>query len=557
VIDVYRAGSLRSGMQASPLTLTAIVHSLEERTGRAEILTCRNVNGDVESTTHHELRIRIGRLANYLDALGVEPGYRVATLLWNTAEHLELYVAVPAMGAVLHTLNPRMKAAQLAFVIDEAGDDVLVCDSEFAELVADVLQLSTRVHTVVFVGEGIPKRVRDAIGRSGRSTASYEEVQSFSSEFAWPQLGEDAPASICYTSGTTGDPKGVVYSHRSIYLHALASCTANSVGISSRDMVLPLVPMFHVNAWGLPYAALMAGAGLVLPGRFVRPQTIAELVSRWGPTVSGAVPTVWTDLLAWLRQHPGYRLESLRRALCGGAAASQALIEAYHAEWGISLTCAWGMTETSPIVAIADPPALESTNLPTNDVGRVGFGSRARVVDERGAALPRDGVAVGELQVSGPWVAGRYLGGRGADSFCRDRHGTEWLRTGDLATIDGDARVVITDRLKDIIKSGGEWISSAALESELCAHPAVAEAAVIGVSHERWDERPVALVVPEQAHRVSPKELREWLKDRVPRWWIPETIISVAALDRTSTGKTDKRALRERYRQGGSHERGR
>lgn len=548
---------MRSGMQSSPLTLTALVHSLDERTARAEILTCKNINGDVETTTHHDLRNRVGRVANYLDALGVGPGSRVATLLWNTVEHLELYVAVPAMGAVLHTLNPRMKAAQLAFVIDEAGDDVLVCDSGFAELVVDVLQVSTRVHTVVVVGENVPETVRAAIGRSGRSPAGYEDSQHFSSEFSWPQIAEDAPASICYTSGTTGDPKGVVYSHRSIYLHALASCTANSVGISSRDIVMPLVPMFHVNAWGLPYAALMAGAGLVLPGRFVRPQTIAELVNRWAPTVSGAVPTVWTDLLAWLRQHPGYRLDSLRRAVCGGASASQSLIDAYHAEWGLSLTCAWGMTETSPIVTIADPPELGSTTIPSNNVGRVGFGSRARVVDESGTALPRDGAAVGELEVSGPWIAGGYLGGRGSDSFRRDSDGTEWLCTADLATIDGDARVVITDRLKDVIKSGGEWISSVALESQLSAHPAVAEAAVIGVRHERWDERPVALVVPAPSHSVSPDELREWLESRVPRWWIPEHVITVAALDRTSTGKTDKRALRERYGKGDSDEHGR
>lgn len=547
---------LRSGMQTSPLTLTALVHSLDERTGRAEILTCRNINGDVETTTHQEMRNRVGRVANYLEALGVGPGSRVATLLWNTVEHLELYVAVPAMGAVLHTLNPRMKAAQLAFVIDEAGDDVLVCDSEFAELVVDVLQLSTRVHTVLVVGDDVPEAVREAIGRSGRSLAGYDEIQQFSSEFAWPQIAEDAPASVCFTSGTTGDPKGVVYSHRSIYLHALASCSANSVGISSRDIVMPLVPMFHVNAWGLPYAALMAGAGLILPGRYVRPQTIAALVNRWAPTVSGAVPTVWTDLLAWLRQHPGYRLDSLRRAVCGGASASTALVEAYHAEWGISLTCAWGMTETSSTVTIADPPEVGRATAPTNDIGRVGFGSRARVVDESGTALPRDGAAVGELEVSGPWIAGRYLGGRGGDSFHRDSDGTEWLRTGDLATIDGDARVVITDRLKDVIKSGGEWISSVALESQLSAHPAVAEAAVIGVSHERWDERPVALVVPAPWHTVSADDLREWLKSRVPRWWIPEQVITVATLDRTSTGKTDKRALRERYGKGGSDERG-
>lgn len=543
--DAHQVAHLRSGMQASPLTLTALVHSLYERTGRAEIMTCRNDSGDVERVTHRDLGRQVGRLANFLAGLDIGRGRGVATLLWNTVEHLELYVAVPAMGAVLHTLNPRMNAAQLAFVIDEAGDDVLVCDSEFAQLVLEVLRLSKHVHTVVFVGAEVADEVLDSLHRSGRTTAGYrDQLSSCEDDFAWPRLEENTAASICYTSGTTGDPKGVVYSHRSIYLHALASCTANSVGISSRDVVMPLVPMFHVNAWGLPYAALMAGAALVLPGRFVRPRTIAELVTRCSPTVSGAVPTVWTDLLAWLREHPGYQLGSLRRALCGGASAAQALVDAYHDEWGVSLTCAWGMTETSPIVAIADPPGDKR---PTNDVGRVSFGIRARVVEESGTVLPSDGHAVGELEVSGPWIAGRYLGGRGGDSFRRDAQGGEWLRTGDLATIDGEARVVITDRLKDVIKSGGEWISSAALESELCAHPAVAEAAVIGVPHDRWDERPIALVVAQQSRSISSDELREWLADRVPRWWIPERVISVAALQRTSTGKIDKRSLRRQY----------
>ncbi|GAA1654564.1 long-chain-fatty-acid--CoA ligase [Mycolicibacterium murale] len=539
MIDPHPGAPVPSTMQTSPLTLTAVVRSLQERTGRTEILTCRNADGDVERTTHRDLLARVGRVANHLQSAGVRSGNRVATLLWNTAEHLELYVAVPAMGAVLHTLNPRMKAAQLAFVIDEAGDDVLVCDSEFADLVTEVLSLTTRVHTVLVVGAA-----PQSMSRSGRTVLDYATATGlFPAEFDWPELDENAAASICYTSGTTGDPKGVVYSHRSIHLHALASCTANSVGISSRDTVMPLVPMFHVNAWGLPYAALMAGAQLVLPGRHVRPQTIAALLDRWAPTVSGAVPTVWTDLLAFLRSHPGHRLTSLRRALCGGASASQSLVEAYHAEWGVSLTCAWGMTETSPIVAIADPPPAA----PTNAVGRVGFGVRARVVDDSGTVLPRDGAAVGELEVSGPWITGGYLAGRGEDSFRRDCDGTAWLRTGDLATIDDEARVVITDRVKDVIKSGGEWISSVALESELCAHPAVREAAVIGVRHERWDERPVALVVLAQPDTVSADELRAWLEPRVPRWWIPETVIPVAQLARTSTGKTDKRALREAY----------
>jgi fatty-acyl-CoA synthase len=484
---------VRSTMMDVPLTVTGIMRYGTTVYGGREVVTW---TGDgARRQTYAETGTRAARLANALRTLGVDGDQRVATLLWNNAEHLEAYLAVPSMGAVLHTLNLRLDPAQLAYIANHAADHVVICDSTLVPLLSAVLPQTETIRQVIVTGPGggALDEYAAKLAHPGVEVHSYEDLlAAASAEFGWPELDELSAAAMCYTSGTTGMPKGVVYSHRSAYLHSMGVCMGNSLGVSERDRVLPVVPMFHANAWGLAYAAVLSGADLVMPDRFLQPEPLARLIEAERPTVAGAVPTIWNGLLQHVRAHGG-DLSSLRMVPCGGSAVPRALMEAFEKELGVLIVQAWGMTETSPIGSVAHPPA----GTPTDEAwhyrdtqGRLVCAVEGRLVGDGGTVLPHDGVSVGEVEVRGPWVTGAYYKDDDPGKFHDG-----WLRTGDVGTIDPLGFVTLTDRAKDVIKSGGEWISSMELENAIMAHPDVTEAAVIGVPDEKWGERPLACVV--------------------------------------------------------------
>jgi fatty-acyl-CoA synthase len=532
-----------SSMQHFPLTITAILRHAVEIHGDRTVTT--STDSGYRTATYRDVGKRAAQLAHALREMGITGDQRVATFMWNNQEHLEAYVAVPAMGAVLHTLNIRLFPEQIEFVAGEAEDQIVIADLSLTGVLAPILPKLDSVHTVIAVGAGDLAPLED----SGKQVVRYEDViQAQPDVFDWPDLDENSAASMCYTSGTTGNPKGVVYGHRSTYLHSMAVCAGNGLGLSFSDKVLPIVPMFHANGWGLPHAALMAGADLVLPDCRLDAESIVRLIESQRVTVAGAVPTIWNDVMHYLDRNPSHDISSLRVVSCGGSAVPTSLMQAFEERFDVQIRQLWGMTETSPIATLAWPPPdctreehwkLRSTQ------GRPVCGVEARIVDDSGAVLPNDGASVGELEVRGPWIAGSYY--RNADE---SKFESGWLRTGDVGRIDSRGYITLTDRAKDVIKSGGEWISSVELENQLIAHPAVREASVVGVPDERWQERPLAAVVVEEGAEVSAAELREFLSDKVVRWWLPERWTFVNAIPRTSVGKYDKKTIRARYADG-------
>ena len=528
-----------STMQDFPLTITAIMRHGCGVHGSRSVATA--TGGGYRRSTYRELGQQAAQLANALRRLGVTGDQRVATFMWNNTEHLATYLAVPSMGAVLHTLNIRLFPEQIAYVANEAEDRVVLVDASLARLLAPILGELKTVHTVIFVGEGDTTQLE----KSGKTVLRYADVMGReSTEFDWPRIDEKSAAAMCYTSGTTGNPKGVVYSHRSSYLHTMAACAGNGIGVAASDTVLPIVPMFHANAWGLPYAALMAGADLVLPDCHLDARSLIGMVEELRPTVTGAVPTIWNDVLHRLEEESGHDMSSLRLVVCGGSAVPVSLMRTFEENHGVQIRQLWGMTETSPMATMAWPPpgtpadqhwAFRATQ------GQPVCGVEMRIVDDDGQVLPNDGNAVGEVEVRGPWITGSYYLGHDESKF-----DSGWLRTGDVGRIDGQGFVTLTDRAKDVIKSGGEWISSVELENCLVAHPHVLEAAVVGVPDERWQERPLAVVVAKHSS-VSAEDLRKFLADKVVRWWLPERWTFVEEIPRTSVGKYDKKAIRSRY----------
>jgi fatty-acyl-CoA synthase len=527
-------------MQSFPLTVSAILRYASGVHGARRVTTA--TGGGYRDSSYAELGRQAAQLANALRRVGITGDQRVATFMWNNAEHLATYLAAPAMGAVLHTLNIRLFPEQIVYVANEAEDQVVMVDLSLAKLLAPVLGELDTVHTVIAVGEGDTA----PLDESGKTVLRYADmIGGESIEFDWPDIDENAAAAMCYTSGTTGNPKGVVYSHRSAYLHTMAVCTSNGIGIGSSDCVLPVVPMFHANAWGLPYAALMAGADLVLPDRHLDAPSLIDMVEKLRPTVAGAVPTIWNDVMHYLDKDPDRDLSSLRLVACGGSAVPVSLMRTFEDKHGVEIRQLWGMTETSPMATMAWPPpgtpdeqhwAFRATQ------GQPLCGVETRIVDDDGQVLPNDGNAVGEIEVRGPWITSSYYRGHDESKFQ-----SGWLRTGDVGRIDEQGFITLTDRAKDVIKSGGEWISSVELENCLIAHPDVIEAAVVAVPDERWQERPMAVVVAKEGAALSADDLRSFLADKVVRWWLPERWTFADEIPRTSVGKYDKKAIRSRY----------
>jgi fatty-acyl-CoA synthase len=538
---------VRSTMQDMPLSIATIARYGTTVHGDSEVVTC-TADG-TRRATYAQVGRRAAQLANALrNELSITGDQRVATFQWNNQEHLEAYLAVPSMGAVLHTLNLRLFPEQLIYVANHAEDKVVLVDGTLVPLLARVLPKLTTVEHVVVVGAGDVTPLDGA----GKALHSYDDLLAAQPDsFEWPELDERSAAAMCYTSGTTGNPKGVAYSHRSTYLHSMQVAMGDGINLSQADRVLPVVPMFHANAWGLPHASLLVGASLIMPDRFLQAEPLARLIAAERPTVAGAVPTIWNDLLGYLDAHPS-DVSSLRDVIVGGSACPPALMQAFQDRHGVRILHAWGMTEMSPLGSVARPPA----GLATGDAwryrctqGRLVAGVEGRLVGPDGSVVPNDGTSVGELEVRGPWITASYYkdpeGQPDPDKF---RDG--WLRTGDVGTLSPDGFLSLTDRAKDVIKSGGEWISSVDLENQLMAHPAVGEASVVGVPDEKWGERPLATVVVREGQKVSAEELREFLADRVAHWQLPERWAFIDEVPKTSVGKFDKKVLRQRYADG-------
>jgi acyl-CoA synthetase (AMP-forming)/AMP-acid ligase II len=538
-------------MMDIPLTVGMIMRHGTTVHGDSEVVTW---TGDgARRASYAEVGRHAAQLAGALRELGITGDQRVATFQWNNQEHLEAYLAIPSMGAVAHTLNLRLAPDQVAWIANHAEDDVVIVDASLVPLLARALPEMKTVRHVIVVGPMNTPVDTTALDGAGKQLHSYHELLSAQPEaFDWPSnIDERSAAAMCYTSGTTGNPKGVAYSHRSAYLHSMCACAGEGAGLTPSDRILPVVPMFHANAWGFPYAALMAGASLIMPDRFLQAQSLVKLIETERPTITGAVPTIWSDVLSHLREHGG-DMSSIRQVLCGGAAVPLALMKAFSEELGIEIKQAWGMTETSPIASVATPPiGAQGDELwrYRASAGRLVAGVEGRIVGDGDVVLPNDGKSVGEIEVRGPWVTARYYEADAGDSDSARFH-DGWLRTGDVGALDQLGFITISDRAKDVIKSGGEWISSVTLENALMAHQKVVEAAVVAVPDDKWGERPLATVVIAKDAEVSAGELRDHLGASVPAWQLPERWSFLDDIPKTSVGKFDKKLIRTHYANG-------
>ncbi len=530
---------MKSTMQDAPLLISGILRHGEYVYADKKVFT---VTPDgVDEATFFQIAQRAQQLAAALTKLGVKRGDRVATFMWNNQAHMEAYLAIPSMGAVLHTLNIRLFPEQLVYIIKHAEDEIIIVDASLAGAFAKVRDQIPLVKTIIVNGP-------EATGVLGETLDYDTLVAAERPGFEWPELDERDAAIMCYTSGTTGNPKGVVYSHRSTWLHSMASMTANSVGLCEKDRSLLIVPMFHVNAWGSVYTSFFAGVELIMPQMFLQGAPIIKMIRELRPTISLGVPTIWNDVLRVAETTPETDLSSLRAILAGGAAVPRTMIESFRDLYGINVLQGWGMTETSPLAAVSIPPAGTPPELEIDyrvKAGRLVAGVEVRLTDDDGTVLARDGKTVGEFEIRGPWVTGSYFGVDDPDKF---RDG--WLRTGDIGTLDEEGFMVVSDRTKDVIKSGGEWISSVDLEVTMMAHPAVFEAAVIAVPDEKWQERPLCCVVLKPDATVGVQELKAFLAERVAKWWLPERWAFIESVPKTSVGKFDKKVLRAQYAEG-------
>ena len=536
-------------MQSHPLLISTLLVHAERHHGEQQIVS-RRVEGDIHRYTYKDLAVRSRKVAKAVAALGVKAGQTVGTLAWNGYRHLELYYGVSGSGAVLHTLNPRLHPDQVVYIADHAEDQVLFFDMTFLPLVEAVAaRLKTVKHFVAMTDRAhMPAQTKIP------KLLCYEElVEAQDDKYAWPQFDENLASSLCYTSGTTGNPKGVLYSHRSTMLHTYAAALPDSLNASARDVILPVVPMFHVNAWGLPYVACMVGVKLVFPGPALDGKSLYELFENEGVTMSAGVPTVWQGLLAYTDAN-NLKFSTMNRTVIGGSACPPAMMEAFEQKYGVQVLHAWGMTEMSPLgtVCTLKPKHLKLSPAERMAVqskqGRVVFGVDMKIIDGDGKELPRDGKASGELLVKGPWIVAKYFKGEGGDPLVKDEQGQGWFPTGDVSMIDTDGYMQITDRSKDVIKSGGEWIGSIDIENIAMAHPAVAMAACIAAFHPKWDERPLLVVVKKPGAEVSRDEMLKFFEGKIAKWWTPDDVVFIDAIPLGATGKMQKNKLREMFK---------
>jgi fatty-acyl-CoA synthase len=529
--------------------ISDLIRHADRHHASGEIVSKTVEDGTLHRYTYREANRRALRLANALKRLGVTMHDRVATLAWNGFRHFEVYYAVAGSGAVIHTINPRLFPDQITYIANHAEDKLVFFDVSFAPLVEKLApQLKSVKHFIAMTDRAhLPKEKIPNL-------LCYEELlENESAEFDWPSFDERTAACLCYTSGTTGNPKGALYSHRSTILHAYAAALPDALSLSARDVVLPVVPMFHVNAWGLPYSCALSGAKLVFPGQHLDGKSLHQLFESEQVSMSAGVPTVWLGLLNYMKEHR-LGFSTLKRVVIGGSACPPAMLTSFQDDYGVEVLHAWGMTEMSPLGTAGTLKArhagMEKNERYAlqNKQGRAIYGVDLRVVDEEGKELPWDGKAIGDLHVRGPWVIERYFKDEGGDPLQRDEAGAGWFPTGDVVNIDAEGYIQITDRSKDVIKSGGEWISSIDLENIAVAHPAIAEAAVIGVKHPKWDERPIVVAVKKPGQQVSKEELLEFYEGKIAKWWTPDDVLFVSELPHTATGKLSKLTLRQQLK---------
>ncbi len=532
-------------MMQQPLLISSLIVHAERHHGDQQIVS-RRVEGDIHRSTYRELAARSRRMAKALAALGVQSGQRCATLAWNGHRHMELYYAVSGSGAVLHTLNPRLHPDQVVYIAGHAEDQVLFFDMTFLPLVEAIASRTTTVRHFIAMTD------REHMPASSKipGLLCYEELLEAQDDgYQWPTFDENTASSLCYTSGTTGNPKGVLYSHRSTLLHTFAIALPDALNCSARDTILPVVPMFHVNAWGLPYAACMMGSKLVFPGAGLDGKSLHELFESEGVTLSAGVPTVWQGLLGYVEAN-GLRFSTMRRTVIGGSACPPAMMRSFQDKYDVQVIHAWGMTEMSPVGTAAILKSKHLTASPEerfavqSTQGRAVYGVDMKIVGDDSAALPWDGKTSGELLVKGPWIIERYFRDEGGDPLVHGADGG-WFPTGDVATMDADGYMHITDRSKDVIKSGGEWIGSIDLENIAMAHPAVAMAACVAAFHPKWDERPLLVVVKKPGAELTREQMLAFYDGKIAKWWTPDDVVFVDAIPLGATGKMQKNKLRE------------